>query len=96
MTINRVILVGNVAGEPHVDTTARPTTRLRVTTTVDPDTAEQHTISVRGRLGEICALYCRDGVRIYLEGRLHTRADGTAEIRAETVKILQPRPKPGQ
>ncbi len=103
--INRVILVGNLTRD--AESTSGPATtltRMRLATNAvwrdaegnRQESAEFHSVVAFGKLGEICALYCLKGRRVYIEGRLRTReyegTDGlrrhTTEIVAETMKLL--------
>lgn len=106
--INRVILVGNLTRDPDsVSSTGRPMTRMRLATNSQwrdaegnrQEAVEYHTVVAFARLAEVCAQYCRKGMRVYLEGRLRTReydgSDGirrnSTEIVADLVRFLQPR-----
>ena len=93
-TVNRVILVGNLTRDavaaPGLDRTV-----INVATTYSwrnangwrQEETEVHEVTAAGKLGEICAVHCLAGKRVYIEGRLRR-----GEIVAETVRVLQPRP----
>ncbi|HEY7926253.1 MAG TPA: single-stranded DNA-binding protein [Candidatus Dormibacteraeota bacterium] len=103
--INRVILVGNLTRDAEPTTGPSTTlTRMRIATNSvwrdaegnRQEHAEFHHVVAFGKLAEICASYCVEGRRVYIEGRLRTReydgSDGlrrhTTEIVAETMKLL--------
>ncbi len=82
--INKVIIVGNLGGDP--DTKYMPSgsavTNLTVATNEswkDKQTGEQkdrtewHKVAMFGRLAEIAAEYLRKGSQVYIEGKLRTR-----------------------
>lgn len=91
--VNRVILVGNLT-QDAVATPGLDMTLLKVATTYSwrnaegwrQEETEVHEVTAAGKLGEICAVHCLAGKRVYIEGRLHR-----GEIVAETVRMLQPR-----
>jgi len=82
--INKVIVVGNLGGDP--DTRYMPSggavTNLTVATNEswkDKQTGEQndrtewHKVAMFGKLAEIAAEYLRKGSQVYIEGKLRTR-----------------------
>ena len=82
--INKVIIVGNVGGDP--ETRAMPSgssvTNLTIATNEswkDKQTGEQkdrtewHRVAMFNRLAEIAAEYLRKGSQVYIEGKLRTR-----------------------
>jgi single-strand DNA-binding protein len=82
--INKVIIVGNVGGDP--ETRAMPSgssvTNLTVATNEswkDKQTGEQkertewHRVAMFNRLAEVAAEYLRKGSQVYIEGKLRTR-----------------------
>lgn len=82
--INKVIIVGNLGGDP--DTRYMPSgsavTNMTVATNEswkDKATGEQkdrtewHKVAMFGRLAEIAAEYLRKGSQVYIEGKLRTR-----------------------
>ena len=83
-SVNKVILVGNLGGDPEL----RYTPSGKAVATVNIATHEQwttkegeksertewHRIVAWGRLGEICGEYLHKGSPVYLEGRLQTRS----------------------
>jgi single-strand DNA-binding protein len=82
--INKVIIVGNVGGDP--ETRAMPSgstvTNLTIATNEswkDKATGEQkertewHRVAMFNRLAEIAAEYLRKGSQVYIEGKLRTR-----------------------
>ncbi|HYH05597.1 MAG TPA: single-stranded DNA-binding protein [Thermoanaerobaculia bacterium] len=103
-SVNKVILVGHLAGDPEHSTTAAG--RIRVTfpvathrdTTSDganKEVTDYHRVVTWGRLAEICQRYLSNGQGIYVEGMLLNRAydkDGmrryVTEVRADEVNML--------
>jgi single-strand DNA-binding protein len=81
-SVNKVLLVGNLGGDPDVRYLAGGTAvvRLSVATTEawkDHDGGKQertewHRVSLFGKLGEIAGQYLRQGSKVFLEGRLET------------------------
>ncbi len=99
MTLNKVMVIGNLTRDPESRTTAGGTNvcTFGVATNrafVDPqgvrhDEAEFHNVVAFGRLAEICAQYLGRGRKVYVEGRMKTREwtaqDGTKRNRTEIV-----------
>jgi len=83
-SINKVILIGNLGGDPEVRTTPSGTPVATFTLATneswkDKDGAlqertEWHRIVAWSRLAEICGEYLRKGRQVYIEGRLQTRS----------------------
>ena len=83
MTVNKVILVGNLGRDPEVRTTQGGMTiaSLNIATTErrkDKDGAwsdhtEWHKVSVFGRTADNAAKFLKKGRQVYVEGRLQTR-----------------------
>lgn len=82
--INKVILVGNVGGDPEVRylPNGNAVTTLSVatseswkdkTTGEKQDRTEWHRVVCFNRLGEIAGEYVRKGSKLYVEGSLRTR-----------------------
>ncbi len=82
--INKVILVGNLGGDPEVRYTkaGQAVASFNLATSEswkDKDTGEKqektewHRIVAWGKLGEICGEYLNKGKQVYIEGRLQTR-----------------------
>jgi len=82
--VNKVILVGNLGGDPELRTTPGGTSVATFTlatneTWNDKDGTRQertewHRIVAWGRLAEICGQYLSKGRQVYIEGRLQTRS----------------------
>ena len=82
--VNKVILVGNLGGDPELRSTPGGTSVASFTLATneswnDKDGARQertewHRIVAWGRLAEICGQYLRKGRQVYIEGRLQTRS----------------------
>ena len=82
MSVNKVILVGNLGRDPEVRETKSGSNvaNLRVATThrskVGDEWQEQtewHTVTVFGRQAELCGRYLEKGRQVYVEGRVQTR-----------------------
>lgn len=82
--INKVILVGNVGGDPEVRymPNGNAVTTLSIatseswkdkTTGEKQDRTEWHRVVCFNRLGEIAGEYVRKGSKLYIEGSLRTR-----------------------
>jgi single-strand DNA-binding protein len=82
--INKVIVVGNLGGDPETRymPSGAAVTNLTVATNEswkDKQTGEQkdrtewHKVAMFGRLAEIAAEYLRKGSQVYIEGKLRTR-----------------------
>jgi single-strand DNA-binding protein len=82
--INKVIIVGNVGGDPETRymPSGSAVTNLTVATNEswkDKATGEQkertewHRVAMFNRLAEIAAEYLRKGSQVYIEGKLRTR-----------------------
>ena len=98
--INKVILVGNLGGDPE---TSGPATKITVATSESwkdkegqqQERTEWHRVVFFSRLGEIVAQYLRKGSKVYIEGSLRTNQwekDGqkhyTTEIVAREMQML--------
>jgi single-strand DNA-binding protein len=78
MSVNKVILVGNLGRDPEVRhlPTGMKVANFSVATTFKRKTGEQtewHNIVAFDRLADLAEKYLRKGKQIYLEGRLQTR-----------------------
>jgi single-strand DNA-binding protein len=82
--INKVIIVGNLGGDPETRymPSGSAVTNVTVATNEswkDKQTGEQkdrtewHKVAMFGRLAEIAAEYLRKGSQVYIEGKLRTR-----------------------
>jgi single-strand DNA-binding protein len=100
MTLNRVMVIGNVTRDPETRTSAAgssvctfgvATNRIWTNqqTGERQEEAEFHNVVAFGRLAEICAQYLGRGRKVYVEGRMKTREwqaqDGTRRNRTEIV-----------
>lgn len=86
MSVNKVILLGNVGKDPdvrYVDNSVAVATFPLATTergytlangTQVPERTEWHNIVVWRGLAEICEKYVRKGDKLYLEGKIKTRS----------------------
>ena len=98
--INKVILVGNVGGDPEVRTTESgvKVARIRLATSeryTDKQSGERkeltewHTITLWRGLADIVDRYVQKGSQLYIEGRLRTREwTDTNNIKRYTTEIL--------
>jgi single-strand DNA-binding protein len=83
MSVNKVILVGNLGRDPETRTAASGTVvaNLRVATTSREkdkdgnwsDHTEWHTVVAFGKVAENVARFLKKGRQIYVEGKLRTR-----------------------
>jgi single-strand DNA-binding protein len=81
--VNKVILVGNLGGDPEIRYTPNGTAvaNFRIATTErftnkngeKESRTEWHRIVAWGRLAEICNEYLKKGKQVYVEGRIQTR-----------------------
>lgn len=76
MSVNKVILVGNLGADPE---SRGAVTKLRLATTERRkqdeewvDHTEWHRVACFGRTAENVAQYCRKGKQVYIEGKLRT------------------------
>lgn len=83
MSVNKVILIGNLGADPEVRTSQSGTkvARLRIATTERvrdrngnwSDATEWHSIVCFGRTAENVGRFLKKGRQVYVEGRLQTR-----------------------
>lgn len=84
MSVNKVILIGNLGADPEVRSTANGgyVANLRMATTETwrdrnsgerQERTEWHRVVFFGRTAEIAQQYLRKGSKIYVEGKLQTR-----------------------
>jgi single-strand DNA-binding protein len=81
--VNKVILIGNLGGDPTVRYTPQGTAvaNFNIATTERytnksgerEERTEWHRIVAWGKLAEICQQYLKKGKQVYIEGRLQTR-----------------------
>lgn len=76
MSVNKVILVGNVGQTPQVRTVGESkVANFNLATTErfkDREETEWHSIAVWGKLAEIVEKYVDKGTQLYIEGRIKT------------------------
>lgn len=100
MSVNKVILIGNVGRDPEVRyieanrcvaTFRLATSERGYTTTAGtqvPERTEWHNIVLWGRLAEIAEKYVRKGSQLYIEGKIRTRScEDQQGVRRETTEI---------
>lgn len=98
MSVNKVILIGNLTRKPELKNLPSGTqlTNLSIATNDRrkvgdewESVAEYHDIVVFGKQAESCAMYLDKGRQAYVEGRLQTRKytskDGVEKRRTEIV-----------
>jgi single-strand DNA-binding protein len=99
MSVNKVILIGNLGDEPIIRYTGdgKAIANLRVATSeswTDKTTGQKvektewHRVSVFDKLAEVCQKYLHKGSKVYLEGKLQTRSwdkDGVQQYSTEVV-----------
>ena len=105
--VNKVILIGNLGGDPELRYTGSGTAVCNMSLATndsytDSDgnevqNTEWHDIVAWGRLGEVCNEYLRKGSQVYFEGKLQTRSwednDGNTRYSTE-VKAQTRRQQP--
>ena len=100
MSINKVILIGNVGRDPEIRYTAPgqavasfslATTERGYTAangTQVPDRTEWHSIVMWGKNDEIAERYIRKGSQLYIEGKLRTRTwEDKNQIKRQVTEI---------
>ena len=100
MSINKVILIGNVGRDPEIRYTAPgqavasfslATTERGYTAangTQVPDRTEWHCIVMWGKSAEIAERYIRKGSQLYIEGKLRTRTwEDKNQIKRQVTEI---------
>ena len=100
--INKVILVGNLGGDPELRQTNNGTSvcnfnlatsfvRRNAETGETTETTEWHRVVIFGKLAEIAENYLRKGSKVYLEGQLQTRKwqDQGGQDRYSTEVVLR-------
>ena len=83
MSVNKVILVGNLGANPEMRFTqgGQPVANLRIATTErwtdksgqKQESTEWHRVVVWGKQAEIVGQYLTKGRQVYIEGRIRTR-----------------------
>lgn len=82
MSVNKVILVGNLGADPEIrQTQGGPVCNLRIATTEKwsdregnrQERTEWHRVTVWGRMAENCGRFLSKGRQVYVEGRLQSR-----------------------
>ncbi len=79
-SLNKVMLIGNVGGDPEIGSTPSGTRRAKVSLATNrrwtsrdgaqEDRTEWHRLTFWGRLAEIVERYVSKGDRLYVEGRI--------------------------
>ena len=102
MSVNKVILVGNVGGKPEIslngdkhvawfNLATNERGRRAADGTELPELTEWHRIVMFGRQAEIAERYIDKGTKLYIEGKLRTRTwqDRNAIKRSVTEIIVE-------
>ena len=100
MSVNKVILIGNVGRDPDVRYTApgQPVASFSIATTERgytasngtqvPDRTEWHNIVMGGKNADIAEKYIRKGSQLYIEGKLRTRTwEDKNQIKRQVTEI---------
>jgi single-strand DNA-binding protein len=103
-SVNKIILVGNLAADPEVRQTKKGTTVATFAVATNRDftsngekkkVTDFHRVVAWAKLGEICGQYLEKGKAVYIEGMVLNRAyekEGerryVTEIRADEVHML--------
>lgn len=103
-SVNKIILVGNVAADPEVRQSAKGTTITTFPVATSRDftsngekkkVTDFHRVVAWGKLAEVCGRYLEKGKAVYVEGMILNRAyekDGErryiTEVRADEVNML--------
>lgn len=98
MSVNKVILVGNVGKDPETRTAGNSQVSNLTLATSENYTSktgekvsntEWHNIVAWGKLSEICEKYIKKGQQIYLEGSIKTRSwDDKDGVKRYTTEII--------
>lgn len=97
--LNKVMLIGNITKDPEIRTipSGQQVASFSIATNrtwKDKDggkkeQAEFHSIVAWGKLAEIIGQYCKKGMKIYIEGRLATKAwddqNGVKKFKTEII-----------
>ncbi|MBC8451068.1 single-stranded DNA-binding protein [bacterium] len=97
--INKVILIGNLGGDPELRSTpsGTPVATFTLATNeswtgkdgVKQERTEWHRIVAWGKLAEICGQYLLKGRQVYIEGRLTTRSwEDKQGVQRKTTEIV--------
>ena len=83
MSVNKVILIGNLGADPEIRYTPSGTAVANFTLATTEqwtkngkkeEKTEWHKILAWGNLGSICGQYLHKGKQVYIEGRIQTRS----------------------
>lgn len=96
MSVNKVILLGNVGADPEIryPEKNRPIAFLTLATNEyyansSTQTTEWHRLVMGGKLAELAEKYIRKGTRLYVEGRLKSREyEDKMKIRRRITEII--------
>jgi single-strand DNA-binding protein len=98
MSVNKVILLGNLGRDPEMRSTASGNvTRFSVATSFrrpeqEVDVVEWHRVAAWGNRAEACAQYLARGSKVYVEGYLRTHQyDGQDGVTRSVTEIIAQR-----
>lgn len=97
--INKVILIGNLGGDPEVRHMPNGNAVANITlatseswndrnTGQKQERTEWHRVAFFGRLAEVVGQYLRKGSKIYVEGRLQTREWEKDGVKRYTTEVI--------
>ena len=98
-SVNKVILIGNVGGDPETRylPNGNAVTNLTLATSDSwrdkqtgqmQERTEWHRVSFFGKIAEIAGQYLRKGSKVYIEGRLQTREWEKDGVKRYTTEIV--------
>src|ERR1700690_830910 len=98
-SLNKVMLIGNLTRDPELKYTPQGTAVVTFSIATNrqwktesgemKDSAEFHRIVAWDKLAEICGKMLKKGIRVYVEGRLQTRAwQGQDGSKKKTTEIV--------
>ena len=98
MSVNKVILIGNVGNDPESRTTATGTSVLSLSLATNEkwtdkqgnkqEKTEWHRVAMFNKLAELASQYLRKGSKIYIEGKITTSSyekDGEKRYSTEII-----------
>jgi single-strand DNA-binding protein len=98
MSLNKILLIGNLGADPEVRYTpaGKPITSFRMATNrrykVEGEVREEtewFSVVAFGRMAEICSEFLKKGKSIFVEGRMQTRswvdAEGAKHFRSQVI-----------
>lgn len=96
--VNKVIIIGNLGGDPDVRFTGQgtPVANLTIATSEQwkdqqgqkQEKTEWHRVVIIGKLAEVAQQYLKKGAKVYIEGKLQTRKWNKDGIDRYTTEIV--------